>query len=145
MATHSRNSCLENSMDRGAWWTTYSPWGRKESNTTEQLTERNSNVYAILLLLFVSKLCPIVCDPMDYSPLGPSDRGISQTRILQWVVNSFSKGSSWLRQQTLASCVSFNGRQIIHCWATRKALYVTSIYIWMHSISSLISSSIQSK
>ena len=28
-------SCLENPMDRGAWWTTYSPWGRKESDTTE--------------------------------------------------------------------------------------------------------------
>ena len=26
-------SCLENSMDRG-----YSPWGRKESDTAEQLT-----------------------------------------------------------------------------------------------------------
>ena len=29
-------SCLENSMDRGAWWAT-SPWGCKESETTEQL------------------------------------------------------------------------------------------------------------
>ena len=29
-------SCLENSMDRGAWWA--SPWGRKESDMTEQLT-----------------------------------------------------------------------------------------------------------
>ena len=28
-------SCLENSMDRGAWQATYSPWGRKESDTTE--------------------------------------------------------------------------------------------------------------
>ena len=28
-------SCLENPMDRGAWWAT--PWGRKESDTTEQL------------------------------------------------------------------------------------------------------------
>ena len=30
-------SCLENSMVRGAWWS-YSPWGRKEVDTTEQLT-----------------------------------------------------------------------------------------------------------
>ena len=28
-------SCLESSMDRGAWQATYSPWARKESNTTE--------------------------------------------------------------------------------------------------------------
>ena len=27
-------SCLENSMDRGAWWD-YSPWSCKESDTTE--------------------------------------------------------------------------------------------------------------
>ena len=30
-------SCLENSMDRRAWWDT-SPWGCKESDRTEQLT-----------------------------------------------------------------------------------------------------------
>ena len=28
-------SCLENSMDRGAWWTPWGPWGHKESDTTE--------------------------------------------------------------------------------------------------------------
>ena len=28
-----RYSCLENSVDRGAWWATYSPRGRKESDT----------------------------------------------------------------------------------------------------------------
>ena len=41
-------SCLENSMDRGAWWTTvqgvaksvagYSSWGPKKLDTTERLT-----------------------------------------------------------------------------------------------------------
>ena len=31
-------SCLENSMDRGAWFVTYSPWDHKESGTAEQLT-----------------------------------------------------------------------------------------------------------
>ena len=29
-------SCLENPMDGGTWFG-YSPWGRKESDTTEQL------------------------------------------------------------------------------------------------------------
>ena len=33
-----RYSCLENSMDRRAWQATYSPWGHKELDTTEQLT-----------------------------------------------------------------------------------------------------------
>ena len=31
-----QSSCLENPMDRGAWG--YSPWGRKESDTTERQT-----------------------------------------------------------------------------------------------------------
>ena len=31
-------SCLENPMDRGAWWATYSPWGNKESDMTDQLS-----------------------------------------------------------------------------------------------------------
>ena len=35
-ATHSIDSCLENSMDRGTWWTTIH--GVTESDTTEQLT-----------------------------------------------------------------------------------------------------------
>ena len=33
-------SCLENSMDRVAWWG-YSPWGCKESDTTEHTDPRN--------------------------------------------------------------------------------------------------------
>ena len=31
-------SCLENFMDRGTWWATYSPWGQKVLDTTERLT-----------------------------------------------------------------------------------------------------------
>ena len=30
-----QSSCLENSMDRGAWQAMYSPWGHKEQDTTE--------------------------------------------------------------------------------------------------------------
>ena len=31
-------SCLENPMDSRDWQATYTPWGRKEWDTTEQLT-----------------------------------------------------------------------------------------------------------
>ena len=34
---------------------------------------------------------------MDYSLLGSSVHGISQVRILEWVVISFSRGSSQFR------------------------------------------------
>ena len=29
--------CLENPMNGGTWWATYSPWGCEELDTTEQL------------------------------------------------------------------------------------------------------------
>ena len=45
---------------------------------------------------------------MDCSPPGFSVHGIFQTRILEWVAISFSRGSSWLRDQTRISCI---GRQ----------------------------------
>ena len=37
--------------------------------------------------------CPILCDPMDYSPLASSVRGIVQARTLDWAA-ALSRGSS---------------------------------------------------
>ena len=45
-------------------------------------------------------------DPMDCSPPGSSLQGILQTRILEWVVISFSRGSSLPRDQTEVSCIA---------------------------------------
>ena len=42
----------------------------------------------------------------------------SQTRILEWVAISFSKGSSQSKDWT---CVSCTGRQFLYNWATREA------------------------
>ena len=47
----------------------------------------------------VTKLCPTLCDPMDCNPPGFSFHGISQTKILEWVGISYSKGSSWPKYQ----------------------------------------------
>ena len=41
---------------------------------------------------------------MACSPPGSSVHGISQARILEWVAISYSRGSSWSRDQTLVSC-----------------------------------------
>ena len=38
--------------------------------------------------------CLTLCDPMACSPPGSSVHGILQTRILEWVAISFSRGSS---------------------------------------------------
>ena len=42
----------------------------------------------------VANLCLTLCNPMDCSLPGSSVLGISQARILEWVVISFSRGSS---------------------------------------------------
>ena len=42
----------------------------------------------------VAQMCPILCDPMDYSPPGSSVHGILQARILEWVAIPSSRGSS---------------------------------------------------
>ena len=65
----------------------------------------------------VAKLCPILCNPVDYSPPGSSVHGILQARILQQVAISFSRGSSWSRDRTWVSCIA--GR-FFTSWATRE-------------------------
>ena len=42
----------------------------------------------------VTKLCPTLCIPMDYSPPSSSVREFPQAKILEWVAISFSRGSS---------------------------------------------------
>ena len=55
---------------------------------------------------------------MDCSPPGFSVHGISQARILEWVVIPFFRGSSWSRDRTWVSCIV--GR-FFSVWATREA------------------------
>ena len=50
--------------------------------------------------LCVSHLCPILCDPVDYSPPGSSVHGIPHARILEWVAIPFSRGSAWPMDRT---------------------------------------------
>ena len=48
---------------------------------------------------------------MDYSPPGLSVHGIFQARILEWVAITFSRGSSWLRDRALVSCIASSTHQ----------------------------------
>ena len=54
----------------------------------------------------VTKSCPTLCDPMDYSLPGSSVHGIIQARILEWGAISSSRGSSWPRDSTHVSCLA---------------------------------------
>ena len=47
-----------------------------------------------------AQLCPTLRNPKDYSPPGSSVHRISQAKVLEWVAISFSRGSSWIRNQT---------------------------------------------
>ena len=55
----------------------------------------------------VSQSCLTLCDLMNHRPPGSSVHGISQAKILKWVVISFSRGSSWPRDQTHVFCIGF--------------------------------------
>ena len=65
-----------------------------------------------------ARLCPTLCDPMDCCPPGSSVQGIFLARIQEQVAISFSRGSSWLRDQTHVFCI---GRRILYLWATWEA------------------------
>ena len=59
-------SCLENHMDRGAWWAT--DHGIAELDMTEWLTHTTSTFLKIILFNIcssVAKSCPTLCNPMD--------------------------------------------------------------------------------
>ena len=65
--------------------------------------------------------CVRLCNPMDCSLPGSSLFGILQTRVLEWVVISFSRGSSKFRDQTRVSLIP--GRHF-NFWATWEAPHV---------------------
>ena len=67
-----------------------------------------------------------LCDPLDYSPLGYYGQfhRIFQARMLEWVAISFSRGSSWSRDQT---CVPLIVGRFFTIWATRRANKDTNI------------------
>ena len=58
-----------------------------------------SQIHLSCVCVLITQSCPTLCDPVDCSPPG-SIHGILQIRILEWVAISFSKGSSWPRNQT---------------------------------------------
>ena len=57
--------------------------------------------------------CPTLRHPLDCTLAGFSVHGALQARILEWVAISYSRGSSWPRDQTNISCVSCISRWIL--------------------------------
>ena len=91
-------SCLENSMDGGAWW------------ATVHGVTKSRHDWATSLSLFTF---------MHWRRKWLLLHGIFQARVLEWIAISFSRGSSWPRNRTWVSCTA--GRCFI-VWATREAV-----------------------
>ena len=112
-------SCLENPMDRGAWWAIVhrvtKSWAWLKRHCTH--VHVHTHTYNILCV-FVAQLCLTLCDSKDRSPPGSSVHGILQARTLKWLAISFSRGSSWPRDRTWVFCIA--GR-CCNVWATREA------------------------
>ena len=62
--------------------------------------------------------CLTLWDPMGCSLPGSSVHGISQARILEWVVIPFFRASSRPRDWSCITCVSGTGRRILYHCAT---------------------------
>ena len=60
------------------------------------------------MLCLRAQSCLTLCDPMDCSLPGSSIHGIFQALVLEWVAFSFSRGSSWPRDQTQVSHIESN-------------------------------------
>ena len=95
-----------------------------------------------ILCVYITQSYPTVCDPMDCSPSDSSVHGILQARTLERVAISFSRGSSWPRDQTQVSCIA--GR-FFPVWATREpgsTIYLFAEQPWASHLTSLCHSSI---
>ena len=62
------------------------------------------HTYMMLLLSCFSHVW--LCNPMHCSPPGYSVHGILEARVLEWAVILPSRGSSWRRDRTWASCIA---------------------------------------
>ena len=85
-------------------------------------------VYSIIMWKkkLVIQSCPTFCEHIVCSLPGSSVHGSSQARKLEWVAIPFSRGSSWPRDRTQASCIK--GR-LFTVWATRDALMTFTLLL----------------
>ena len=100
--------CLENSMDRGAWWATVYRFVKSQTQVKQLSTQASFMLHVVgrrsktLNPQWISSItslqsCPTLCNLMDCSPPGSSVHGGFQARTLEWVAMPFSRGSSWPR------------------------------------------------
>ena len=77
----------------------------------------------------VAQLCPILCNPMNYTV-----HGILQARMLEWVAFPFSRESSQPRDRTQVSHIAGG---FLTSWATRETLEIPQNQVLFHTPSHL--------
>ena len=98
----------------------YSPWGCKESDTTEQL---NFHYFVMLPFPFLAALGLRCCmKPFSCFGLWAVERGLQKLRC-SGLVAPLHMGSSQTRDWTHVPC---HGRWILIHWTTREALVILS-------------------
>ena len=80
------------------------------NNTSHMEDICTANIFPGTCVCMCTQLCLTLCLT---PPLGSSVHGIFQTRILQQVAVSFSRGSSLLRGGTQVSCVFCISRRVL--------------------------------
>ena len=86
-----------------------------------------SNIVCAVLCL-VTQFCLTLYDPVDHA------MGILQARILEWVAISFSRGSSWPRDRTCISSVSWIGRWVLYRLSHQGSLQLISLFFLQISV-----------
>ena len=94
-------------------------WALQSASDASKTERTLCKTHFMCVCVLVAQLCSTLCDPMDCNLRGSSVHGILQARTLEWTAIPFSRGSSWPRDQTQASCIA--GR-LFTVWATRPTL-----------------------
>ena len=87
-------------------------WGHSEKTAVYELGVK------------VAQSCLTLCHPIGCSPPDSSVHGILQARILEWIAISYSRGSSWPRDQIQPrdrTQVPCNASRLFTIWAARGA------------------------
>ena len=71
-----------------------------------------------MMCVLVAKLCPTLCDSVNCSLPSSYVHLILQARILDWLANPFSRGSSRPRNWTQVSCIA---GKFFTIWANKEA------------------------
>ena len=90
--------------------------GRHSCFCFSLVKEGSGQTFYCVCAFSVTQSCPAFCDPMYCSSLGSSVHGILQTRILEWVAISSSRGSFQPRDQTRIFQASYIGSWILYHW-----------------------------